>query len=187
MNLAPKALQNLTDKFLQEFFELAHAESLKEKEESTMPQLVNTKRNDSYQFNYTLAECLGNSEHVKAKQNNGDYPLIGSGFASNVVKHFFKNNIKGINKDLLYIVKNHEQQDSDLDYFIDDVETTHKDITTKDINVDSIFDKTQPFMIEVKKKETTHTFTIHNTKSGYEGSCKILLINDKIPKEKELL
>ncbi len=180
-NLAPKSLQDLTNEFLKNFFELAHAEKVKEKKESTMPQLVSAKRDDSFEFNYALAECIANSEHVKNSRDN-DYPLIGSGFASNIAKRFFENNIKGINKKVLYVIKNIKNQDKFLDYHINDLDTKSKDITTNDINANYFRDKSQPLMVPVNKKETTHTFHIHNNKSGYEGICTVVLINNELDK-----
>jgi hypothetical protein len=179
MQLAAKSLQDLTNKFIKEFLDLAHAESVKEKKESTMPQLVSDKRDDSYTFNYTLAECLVYSDFVK-KNKDEDYPLVGSGFASNIVKGLFEFNIRGFNKDIMYVLENFNNQDSDLDYYFRDLKTTIKTVKEKEINTEYFMDKTKPLHVEVDNIKTTHTFSVVNNKSGYEGVCKVELTNGEL-------
>lgn len=167
-----KSLQDLTNKFLREFMELAHAEKVAEKLASDNPKSVSAKRDDSYEFNKCLPEYIVQSDFVQ-KLRNDDYPLIGSGFVGECVKAFFQNNIKGIAMDLKYIITNFNKQDTNLDYTAKDYKVSSEKKTVKDWNVESFRDKTQPTQIDVEKLFKTESMTIHNYKSGYVGRCVI--------------
>ena len=155
--LAPIALLDLTNKFINDFFELAHAERVKIKEESNMPQLYSAKKDDSYEFNYALAECIINCDHVK-KQTDYSYPLMDMGFVSNIIKGFFQKNINGVLDDIKFLIKNFNKQELYCDYLIKKLDTQHNTV----------------------KKQTIHTFTLRNTKNTYKGFCKVTFLNNKI-------
>lgn len=168
-------LQELTDKFINEFFSLAHKVNVSERKESF--NTTKAKRSDSYEFNYTLADCIANSAHVQKHQIDSFMPLLGMGFAQNIVKNLFNENIQGTIKRVLFAVKNHAKQDTYLDYFIRNVKTVECIVDDTKTNPKYWSDKTQPMFIPTKVKKITHTFTLHNTKSGYEGVCMVVIKN----------
>ena len=181
MRLAAKSLQDLTNKFLKEFCDLAYSEQVKEKVESKMPNLVNAERSDSFQFNYALAECIAYSEMGVKSCDSGGYALMDSGFVQNTIKTFFQNSIQGICQDMVFIIDNHKNKD-DIDYGI----TSLKDsIVTKDeekSNIDHYFDKTQPKTVVETNTYRTVTFKLHNSKSGYTGVVHVNFINNELDK-----
>lgn len=179
MRLAKKSLQALTNKFIQEFCDLAHAEAVKEKESSKHPQLISDKRNDSYAFNCTLAECLAYSP-MGQKSTTGDYPLIGMGFVDNVAKSFFKNSIRGFHKNILFILNNHTKQYKYDDYSISNVQEKTWQATKDEINTDSFFDKSQPTLKPVTKDYKDISFDIKNSKNSYEGKAVVSFIDGEI-------
>lgn len=181
--LAPIALLDLTNKFINDFFELAHAERVKIKEESNMPQLYSAKKDDSYEFNYALAECIINCDYVK-KQTDYSHPLMDMGFVSNIVKGFFQNNIGGVVNDIKFILKNYLKQEPYFDYIIDKLGTQNSVVLVDSFslnwkNKDDLNDfSVKP--IKVEKKQTIHTFTLRNTRNTYQGVCEVKLLNNKI-------
>lgn len=183
MRLSKKPLQDLTDKFLKEFCELAHTEAIKEKKASKHPQLVSDKRSDSFTFSVYLPECLGYSKMGIASTKD-DFPLIGMGFVDRVAKAFFANSIKGFHKDVLFILKNHKKQYEYDDYFLRDLKEKTWSETKDEFNVSSIFDKTQPKTESVTKNYKDVSFTINNNKNDYVGSIVVHFINDELEKIK---
>ena len=179
--LADKRLQDLTNEFLKQFFELAHQANIDESKENPKLYPEPKKRNDSFEFNYTLAECLSYSDFaVKQCETRDDYPLIGSGFQRNIIKHFFNNSIKGIKDDVVFVIDNFKKQDKNLDYFVKSLKDNTEKKMEKKINVDYILKRsTEPH----KMVEETHrkvSFTIHNSKSGYDGYCEVLFVDGEI-------
>ena len=166
-----KAIQDLTNKFLKEFFELTHAEAVEAKAKSKHPQLENDKRNDNFAFNCDLPAYILQSDHYQQKQKNFDYPLIGGGFVGNICKEAFKENIQGVSMDLKYIIANFDKQDTDIDYFARNYTTTSETKVIDDINIDFIITGKGEKMKKKTVVFTTETMTIHNNKNSYIGKC----------------
>lgn len=181
MRLSKKPLQDLTDKFLKDFCELAHAEDVKKKKESTHPHLVSDKRNDSFAFSVYLPECLAYSK-MGIDSTKDDHPLIGMGFVDRLTKFFFANSIKGFHKDVLFILKNHTKQYPYDDYSLRELSEKSWSETKEEFNVESIFKKTAP-----KTKSVTHnyrdvSFKIKNNKNSYVGSIVVHFIDNELEK-----
>lgn len=177
--LSDKRLIDATDKFLAEFFELAHQINIEEKRNSTHPQLVSDKRNDSYAFNYSFAECIANTEFVK-NQKDYMYPLMDMGFIQEIIKKFFNNNIKGVNKKLMYVIKNHDKQWDGLNYYLTDFTKSVAMVDDFKINPAHFKDTTQPLTLPCKTKETTYTFKLRNSGNFHVSKCVVKMQANKI-------
>lgn len=181
MRLSKKPLQDLTDKFIKEFCELAHAEAVKEKKASKSPHMVSDKRDDSFAFSVYLPECLGYNK-MGINSTKDDHPLIGMGFVDRLAKIFFQNSIKGFHKDVLFILKNHKNQYPYDDYSLKNFKENVWSETKEEFNIDSCFDQTAPKTKIVTRNYRDVTFTIHNSKNSFVGYIVVNFIDGELEK-----
>ncbi len=173
MKLAHPKLQKLTDNFIRKFFDKAYEIEQSEKDNPK------PKRNDGYNFSYTLAKCIINSEHTH-EQESEEYCLMGMGFVQNIIKGFFENSIQNFNKDIKFILKNFDKQEPYADYRFTDLKITTEPITVEDFKIKSVKGVFDFRKVNVTKTQKTYSFKASNNKSGYEGFCKVVFINNKL-------
>ena len=164
--IADEKLLALTEKFLEEFFQLHHEVSeVKEKR----------PHGDSFAFNYVLAEMLSKTKYAKVQEG---YPLLDMGFSQNVAKYFFNNQLQGFTDQVVFLINNFKNQEPYEDY-----KATHLNVKKENIEKDDYdFDLSDGTLhnFKVNKKDVvleTTSFFIYNGKSG---------VNHKIVLKKEL-
>lgn len=176
MRLADKRLQDMTNEFLTRFLAMAHVIN----QEQYPGKEVPANSHDGYAFNYELAECLAYSDFgVKKAQEHQDFPLIGSGFAANVVKGFFANAVLGIKDDVAFIIENFDKQDDGLDYYVRALKDKTEKKTVTETSMEFILHGIGNKTDEVEHVHRTVSFTIHNAKSGYDGKCTVHYVDGK--------
>jgi hypothetical protein len=160
-----KNLQDLTNKFLTDFFEMA-----------TQNRIAEGKKNDDngFAFNYILPETLLNSEYVQNYTEQSVLPLLDMGFAKNIVEGFFHKNTQGIGKSLETIITNFDKQDENSDWKALNLKTIEKTIT------EQIYRRSLGGLIDVEKQKTTHTFELLNLKNGNHTKVVVTYIDDKL-------
>ncbi len=155
-------LQALTEKFLDEFLELASENDGKERK----------KDRNSYNFNHTLPDVLAETKH--AKKDYYDYPFIGSGFTKNIVEQFFVNNLQGFDKDIVKLIENFDNQDRDYNYFAENLVIKENVETSKKFKSSTKEGGELKVVLEdVQVKSETTTFEVVNTGSGFQGTVKL--------------
>ncbi len=146
----------LTNKFLEDFFEIA-AEN-------------DDKRDDLYHFNYTLAKTIAKSNYPKYKEL--DTCLLGmASFDTVIAKEFFQNRIQGFSKTIEDLIISGRNDD---DYRIENMNTLKGTTIVDDFKFDIVDGKMSNFKIDKKEVATeTTTFNLSNNRNMFKGSVKV--------------
>lgn len=168
-NFQKKKHQNLidlTNNFLNEFFEMAAKNEDEER----------TGRNDSFHFNYNLVRVLMETDHVKNNEVGELNPLIGMGFPEQILKAFFQHNIQGNRKNILFLLENYEKQEPYSDYRARDFKKTSETFTDKGIT----YRNSKIGFKDVEKTKDIHSFTMSNSKNDFTAQVKVIFIDNKL-------
>ncbi len=184
--LAHPDLLALTNKFIQEFLNMASDREKIEKEKDN----EKFQRSDGYYFDYLFTECLVNCDYLENNERGCMNVFMDMGFVQNIIQGFFERNVfnYNFNEKIQFILNNFDKQEEYSDWRFENLEITEKQIIVEDINddwLDNILSKNKdnekiPAYIKVEKTQKTCSFTAHNSKSGYEGKCEVIFINNKL-------
>jgi hypothetical protein len=184
-------LMTLTNNFLQDFFVLAQKceqdsnEKFNELKSKPSKKVV-IKENKSFHFHYTLPEALLHSEYALANDYR-DRQLVGmSSIADTIIKTSFELSLRGIGKDILFLINNFKKQPKYEDYRAENITRKHKIIVTEGINIDAMLkkgkDKDKPAVYPKNTEETTVSFTFQNSKSGGKQIVDVIFHDSELEK-----
>lgn len=158
-------LVDLTNKFLNDFFELCKSND------------IDSNRDDKlFYFNFTLADAIAQSDYPRYEEI--DTLLMGmSSFDDSIAKAFMNNRCQGFIKQIEKRIENTENDD---DYRVTDIKS--KEFLKDDTDfVDSLVDgKYKLSVVPCKTKCIDISFKVSNSKSGFEGSAVIHKEWDKV-------
>lgn len=165
-----KELQELTDKFIKEFNDLAFAQEKKEHGKKT-------ERDDLYYFHYHLTQAIADSTAVPQYKEGKYSCLMGmSEFDTNVSKAMFQNRIQGFVaciEDRITKKSLKEQED----YLVENVVKEKYNKEKDDFKWKWVGGKMKDFNIGKKLvKAEKITFDVRNTRNNFEG--KVVLYKE---------
>ncbi len=147
-----KELQDLTNKFIGEFLEIANE----------------GKQTDSlYHFHYTLADAIANSNYPNYKEITS--LMLGmSEFDTNIMKAFMTKRVQGFTKKMEDRLTRLDNQE---DYLVEDVIIEEKEIDDKEYDWDIVDGKMVNFrLLPTKTKTEVTKFKVINTRNTFKGS-----------------
>jgi hypothetical protein len=160
-----KNLLDLTNKFLEDFFEAC----AKEEEKQENPKL-RMKRDDGFSFHFTLADAIAQSNYPRYEEEHTI--LMGmSSFDDSIAKAMFNNRIQGFVKIIEDRLAYTGEQD---DYLVKNIKT--KDYIKEDKKCrfyttesgEHTFD-----LVPCKIKAQKVTFDVGNCRSGFNGNVVV--------------
>lgn len=158
-------LLDLTNKFLQDFFEACAKDEEKEKN----PKL-RMKRDDGYSFHFTLADAIAQSNYPRYEEEHTI--LMGmSSFDDSIAKAMFNNRIQGFVKIIEDRLAYTGEQD---DYLVKNIKT--KDSIKEDTECDFYTEENGEHtfrLVPCKKQVQKVTFDVSNCRSGFEGNVVV--------------
>jgi hypothetical protein len=168
-----KELQELTDKFIKEFNDLAFAQDKKEHGKKT-------ERDDLYYFHYYLTQAIADSTVVPQYKESNYSCLMGmSEFDSNVSKAMFQNRIQGFVSCIEKRITKKSLKEQE-DYLVENVVKEKYDKEEDDFNWDYKDGKMVNFTVGKKLvKAEKITFDVQNTRNLFEG--KVVLYKKMKP------